>query len=259
MHLLCSNSKMFIKHGMQVCILFGCLSNIAHSEPIQADRPGFSTGTYTVDPGVTHLEFGFQSSYGKGPTSAGEFTAPLINIRAGITSDTELNILADGWTLERNAAQNGTYAQDVLVGIKHRLVASDKYNISVLGYISLPIGNEQGGAGFSPFIGLLWDYSLTQSVSAFGTVQVISSVTDYTRSTNFQPAIGLSFAHSKKISTYVEYYSDISLNLNNDHINTIDAGIAYLLTDDIQLDFNFGVSDDSDAHKFIGAGMAVRF
>ncbi len=38
-----------------------------------------------------------------------------------------------------------------------------------------------------------------------------------------------------------------------------DAGVAYLLTDDIQLDINFGISIDRNSSDFIGAGFAIRF
>ncbi len=75
---------------------FSGLPSTAIAEPIQPDRPGFSTGTYTVEPGLTHLELGFQSAYGNKAGDPDIITGPLLNLRVGLTPSTELNILLDG-------------------------------------------------------------------------------------------------------------------------------------------------------------------
>ncbi len=229
------------------------------AEPIQPDRPGFSTGTYTVAPGKVNLELGFQSSYGDHIGDPDTFTAPLINIRTGLTPSTELNLLIDGWTRERSSSGTTTSTSDLLIGAKHRLLSRDKYNLSLLGFVSLPTGNTPNSGSFTPLLGLLWDYEISSEISAFGTLQFISFVENRRRSNNFQPAIGLAFSHSDKLSTYIEYYRDISLNIDTKNIDMFDAGITYLLNNDMQIDFNFGVSIDRVSSDFIGAGFAVRF
>lgn len=225
------------------------------ADPIQPDRPGFSTGTYTVEPGMTHLEMGFQYDYNGKNGEPDVLTTPLVNVRVGINPKTEINILMDGWS----RTSRDTTVSDILVGVKHRLIESDEYNVSVLGYIALPTGEDSKSGYLNPFIALLWDYNLSDSVSAFGTLQVISNIESNQRATNFQPAVGLSFSHTSKLSTYVEYYRDISLNSNTIDIDMFDAGIAYLLTDDMQIDFNFGLSIDNESSDFFAAGVAVRF
>jgi len=229
------------------------------AEPIQPDRPGFSTGTYTVEPGMVHLEMGFQTSYGDHADEPDTFTAPLMNVRVGLTSTTELNILMDGWSRERLSSGTDTSTSDIMIGAKHRLLTSDQYNLSLLGFVSLPTGSGQDSGEFTPFLGLLWDYEITPEVSAFGTLQFTSFVEDGQRSNNFQPAVGLVFSHTDKLSTFIEYYRDMSLNNITSDIDMFDAGVAYLLTDDIQLDINFGISIDRNSSDFIGAGLAIRY
>ncbi len=229
------------------------------AEPIQPDRPGFSTGTYTVESGVSHMELGFQSEYGNNVGDPDTFTAPLLNFRIGLNTTTELNILVDGWSRERTSTGSVTSSSDLLIGAKHRLIERENYNLSFLGFISLPTGNSPDSGYFTPFVGLLWDYEIKSDISAFGTFQFISFVEGDQRSNNFQPAIGLAFSHTDKIGTYIEYYRDMSLNLSTKDIDMFDAGIAYLLTDNIQLDFNFGISIDRDSSDFVGAGFAIRF
>ncbi len=240
-------------------LLFPGLSFAEPAETIQPDRPGFSTGTYTVAPGVAQLELGFQSDYGNNG-DPDTFTAPLINLRVGLSPATELNVLVDGWSRERTNSGSETSSSDMLLGAKHRLIMAEKYNVSLLGYVSLPTGNTPDSGTFTPFLGLLWDYELDQDISAFGTLQFISFVEGGQRSNNFQPAIGLSFSHTSKLSSYIEYYRDMSLNIRAARdIDMFDAGVAYLLTDNIQLDVNFGVSPDRYASDFFGAGFAIRF
>ena len=250
--------RFFYFCSISFTVLFG-VKHVVNAEPIQPDRPGFSTGTYTVEPGFSHLELGFQSDYGNNPGDPDTFTAPLMNVRVGLTSSTELNILVDGWSRERTSSSTVTSTSDMLIGAKHRLLITDKYNVSLLGFVSLPTGNSPDSGYFTPFLGVLWDYEITPDIGAFGTLQFISFVEDGERSNNFQPAIGLSFTHTDKLSTYIEYYRDMSLNLTANDIDMFDAGFAYLLTDDMQVDVNFGYSINRDASDFIGAGFAIRF
>ncbi len=243
-----------ILYSLLILIPFGL-----QAEPIQPDRPGFSTGTYTVAPGKINVEVGFQSSYGDHAGDPDSFTAPLINVRTGLTPSTELNLLLDGWTREQSSGGSVTSTSDLLVGAKHRLLNRDKYNLSLLGFVSLPTGNAPDSGHFTPFLGLLWDYEVSKEISVFGTFQFISFVEGGQRSNNFQPAVGLSFSHTDKLSTYVEYYRDMSLNIDSADSDMFDAGIAYLLNDNMQLDFNFGISIDRISSDFIGAGFAIQF
>ncbi|NOX08754.1 MAG: hypothetical protein GXP22_04570 [Gammaproteobacteria bacterium] len=176
------------KEKMQRCKLiklliafFLLLPNLLSAEPIQPDRPGFSTGTYTVEPGFSHIEMGIQSDYSNQIGDPDSYTAPLINYRLGLTPNMEFNLLWDGWGLVDGGRQNNTM-NDVFVGIKHRLVVSDSYNISVLGFISLPTGNTADAGHSTPFIALLWDYVITDQILVFGTMQFISFVEDKQRS-----------------------------------------------------------------------------
>ena len=248
---LCKKNKLFVT----LSLLFPTLLN---AEPIQPDRPGFSTGTYTVAPGFSHIEMGVQTDYGNQLGDPDSYTAPLINYRTGLTPNTEFNLLWDGWSVVEGDRQNNTI-NDVFVGIKHRLVVSDLYNISVLGFLSLPTGNSTDAGHSTPFLGLLWDYAINDQILAFGTLQFISFVENEQRSNNFQPAIGFSFTHTETISTFIEYYNDISINLDTQKGRVVDTGIAYLLTPTIQLDFNAGFSLDKYSSDFMGVGIAVRF
>ena len=238
----------FLLSFMPCCLL---------GEPIQADRPGFSTGTYTVKPKTYYMELGFQSDYNN--NNPDSFTAPLLNFRTGINPTTELNILIEGWTRETYNNNSTTSTSDILLGAKHRLTKTDTYNASLLGYFSLPTIDLSNLDDLTYFLGFLWNYNLNPKISAFGTLQFTSVVEENNRNYNIQVALGFNFSHTSKLSSYVEYYRDNSINLKIRNTNTINIGVAYLLTKKIQLDTYIGVSNDNNTSKFIGTGLAIQF
>ena len=220
---------------------------------LAADRPGFSTATTTVAPGRYNIEGGIQWTDGD---NADSYTAPLLNVRIGLTPQTELNVLWDGWT--KTDGTNTNHA-DLGLGAKHKLIVTDSYNISVLGFLFLPTGSDSDSEDINPFLGLLWDRSLSDSIDAFGTLQVVTDREDSKRHYLFQPAVGLAFSHTDKFGSFIEYYRDISLNSNRPDTGVFDAGITYLLNNDVQLDLNGGISLDKHSDDFVGLGVAMRF
>ena len=141
--------------------------------PIVADRPGFSTGTYTVKPGKLNVELGYQYAFNTNLNNKTTQTLPLLVLRTGLSSKVELDLHWDG--LNVDAADNQpseSSSADVSVGGKYRLHESSKYNLSLLGLISLPTGGAPSTSdSIDPLFGLLWDYSLSSFSSLFGAIQ----------------------------------------------------------------------------------------
>jgi hypothetical protein len=240
----------------------------AQTNPIVPDRPGFSTGAYTVKPGRFNIEFGYQYSFNNHNTDTSTHTTPLSNLRIGITSKIEFDLLWDGWNIDDQAESSPeTSVTDASVGGKYRIVEIDKFNLTALGLLSFPVGSSPSTSGhIDPRLGLLWDYSLSNNVSIFGNILANSDVTKGDRNYSIQPIVGVSFCHTSRLGTYLEYNSDIPLHTGGSSEpgsssvqNTIDGGVTYLLTDDIQLDINAGVGLDSETDNFIGTGISIRF
>lgn len=234
--------------GRGVAFILILLPTLGMSEQVVPDRPGFSTGTYTVLPGVWQFEVGIQNSYGENVGDPDSYTAPLFNLRTGLTENTEFNLLWDGIQVTDGGDRNSA---DVMFGAKHRLQESDVYNISLLGYLSVQENR------LAPFLGLLWDHQLMEEIALFGTLQFATSVESGERKTNFQPAIGVNFSHTGALGTFIELYSDMPLD-GGRAASVFDAGITWLPREDLQLDFNFGISLDGRSEDFIGAGVAWR-
>ena len=213
------------------------------------DRPGFSTGTYTVKPGTWQLEMGVQNTYGRNVGDPDSYTAPLLNLRTGLTRGLELNLLWDGVRVVKSKERDVSY---VMFGLKKGLLKSELYNLSVLGYISIQEGR------MAPFIGLLWDRQLNRSTGMFGTIQLVQIIENGERKTNFQPAIGINIGHTDRLSSYFELYFDHPLN-GGKTATVFSTGMAWLMRKHLQFDINMGISIDNRAEDFIGLGMAVAF
>lgn len=240
----------------------------AQTNPIVTDRPGFSTGAYTVKPGRFNIEFGYQYSFNNHNVDTSTHTAPLSNLRVGITEKIEFDLLWDGWNIDdQEDSSPETSVADVSVGGKYRIIEADQFNLTALGLLSLPAGSSPSTSGHvDPRLGLLWDYSLSDKVSVFGNVIANTDVTKGDRNYTIQPIVGLSFSHTSRLGTYLEYNSDIPLHRGalsepgaSSVQNTIDGGVTYLLTDDIQLDISAGFGLDNEVDDFVGTGISIRF
>jgi hypothetical protein len=240
----------------------------AQTNPIIPDRPGFSTGAYTVKPGRIYLEFGYQYSFNNHNMDTSTHTTHLSNLRVGIIKKIEFDLLWDGWNIDYQEDSNPeTSVADASVGGKYWIIEVDKFNLTALGLLSLSVGSSPSTSGHvDPLLGLLWDYSLSSSVSIFVNLLANSDVTKGDRNYSIQPIVGVSFCHTSRLGTYLEYNSDIPLHTggasepgSSSVQNTINGGVTYLLTDDIQLDINAGVGLDSETDNFIGTGISIRF
>lgn len=220
---------------------------------IVPDRPGFSTGTYTVQPKRLNIEIGY--NYTKNNE-----TLPMVVLRTGITKKLELDVMYDGLDIRHNDQQRFTWSSDIIIGGKYRVYESSLYNITLMGLTSLPVEKTThlSVKTITPLIGVLWDYALSEKMTLFGTLQG-STYYDNERVYDFQPALGLSVAHTDKVGSYIEIYSVIPSSSLQNREQVVDGGLTYLLSDDIQVDLNMGIGLNKESDDFIGLGLALQF
>lgn len=242
-------------------IAIASIGALADEEKIAPDRPGFSTGTYTVKPGKLNVELGYQYAFNKNRVDQSTQTFPSMALRTGLSSKVELDLLWDGWNIDDADNQSSkTSVADVSIGGKYRIHESSGYNLTALGLLSLPVGSSPSTSDeIDPTLGLLWDFSLSSQTSLFGVVQASSFKFEGDRAYDAQVAIGASFSHTSQVDTFIEIYTVLPSNSNLDDELVMDAGIIYFLTKDIQLDINAGVGLNNSSSNFIGFGVASRY
>lgn len=231
------------------------------SEAIIPDRPGFSTGTQTVKQNVVNVELGYQYSFNNYDTKPSSHTYPQMVLRTGLSDVAEFDLQWEGINIDKEEDSSTVRSNaDLAIGGKYKLVENEHYNMTLLGIVSLPTGTVPSTSdSVDPLVGLLWDYSLSDTTTLFGTVQASSSQIDHNRVYDQQFSIGTSFSHTETIGSFVEFYTIMPSESSLHNTKTIDGGITYLLTNDIQLDINIGLGLNRYSSNFVGFGFATRF
>lgn len=247
----------FILLGLSVL----ALKLLANEDAIVPDRPGFSTGTQTVKPNIVNVELGYQYAYNNHSPQQSSQTFPQMVLRTGLSENAEVDLLWDGINIHKeDGAEILRSKADLSIGGKYKLLDNDDFHFTAIGILSLPIGSSPLTSGsVDPLVGLLWDYSVSDDNTLFGTVQASSSTMDQNRVYYECFSIGTSFNHTDAFGSFVEFFSIMPSESSLQDTKTIDCGIGYLLTNDIQLDFSIGFGLNKYSSNFIGFGIATRF
>jgi hypothetical protein len=233
------------------------------------DRPSVTNGPYTVDPGHWLLEVGlfeYTRDRYNNDVRLDSFAAGDTNIRLGVTSYAEVDFLFTAYTSILTADKaTGIHSQqsgfsDLTVRSKINLFGDDGgfFAIGLIPSLTLPSGADGiGGRGFAGGVGLPVQLNLPADfqLGMEGTVQTIhepggGSHFDYLNSVSLTRPI------TKKLSTYVEFATDISTMAHSSWIGTVDTALIYQPVNNWELDagVNIGVTKAAnDLFTFIGA------
>lgn len=238
-------------------MLFLCTAYSAsaqHSDPIIAERPGFSSSPWTLAPGVLQVEGGYKySQYGDG-IDIDDHTLPLLLIRVGMLDRLELQINWAGISWVDANGRDFSGANDLSLGVKWQVSGRNAaVPLGIFAGLSLPVGtSELTSDEVDPALGLFWSFS--GIADFFGTV----ALSDSDDESSLVNAAGVSFSLDQNRGAYVEYFGTFTERSRPAHV--LNGGITLLRSNDLQLDVNVGLGLNDEAPDFfVGAGMAYRF
>ena len=167
-----------------------CVPSYAQEEPFAPDRPGFSTGTYTIEQGRIYLELGYEYNFSSQNLKPNYHKVPQTNIRFGLLPNFEMNVMWEGL----KATNDLKFTDEFGLGAKYAMVKAHSYNISIMGICEF--SNFAEGINIDPLLGLLWDYELTSHLYTFGVVQL-----GYENGQDFctEASLGLAFPLGKHL------------------------------------------------------------
>ncbi len=240
---------------------------------LSPDRPDKTESPYTVDAGHFMLEMDFANyTYDKsdGTTTKAWNIAPF-NVKVGLLNDIDLQFVFDDYLNVRteNRAADATATQsgvgDFTTRLKINLWGDDggKTAFALLPFVEFPtstdnLGNDavEGGVIFPLAVKLPGDFDLGLE-TAFSCLR---DDNDNNYHADFINSITLDHGIIGKLSGYLEFFSDISAESHSSWIGTVDTGLEFLLTENVQLDCgcNFGVTRAADDFNPF-AGITVRF
>ncbi|MGH7937387.1 MAG: transporter, partial [Chthoniobacterales bacterium] len=225
---------------------------------LSTDRPDNKESPYTVDADHLQLEMDFANFTvtGTDGVRTDVWKVAPVNIKVDLLNQVDLQFIFDGYLHVRTydeKARPETMTRsgvgDFTTRLKINLWGDDggATAFALLPFIKFStntngLGNNavEGGMLFSLALKLPPDFDLGTEVGA----GVFRNGEDDRRHGEFIQSVTVGHAIVGKLSGYAELFSNVSTERHAGWSGTVDAGISYLVTDNIQLDTgcNFGVT-----------------
>ena len=240
---------------------------------LSPDRPDKTESPYTVDAGHYQLEMDF-ANYTRddsdGVRTRAWNVAPF-NIKAGLLNKVDLQLIFDSYqhvrmddhTTGTTITQSGV--GNITARLKVNLWGNDggQTALALLPYTKFPtstdgLGNHaiEGGLLLPLAVKLPcgFDLGLETGTGFF------QNGSDSNYHADFVNMATLGHAIAGKLSGYVEFFSGLSTERHSGWIGTVDFGLEFLVTENVQLDCgcNFGITRAADDFNPF-AGITVRF
>ena len=239
---------------------------------LSPDRPDETESPYTVDAGHYQMEMDFVNfTYDKtdGPTTKtwdiGDF-----NFKVGLLNHVDFQMVYDNYLNVNTRDSSGHSATqsgfgDFTTRMKINLWGDDGGTtaFALLPYVKFPtatdhLGNNavEGGVIFPLAVSLPYDFDLSTETA----VSLMKNDDNGGYREEFIVSASVDHQLIGKLSGFLEFYSNFATQNRAGWIGTVDAGLEYLVTKNIQLDCDcyFGVTPAApDFNPF--AGITVRF
>ena len=236
------------------------------------DRPDATETPHTVDAGHFQLEMDFANftyNHGGGETTRAWNVAP-VNLKAGLLNNVDLQFVLDNYLhvrVENRANGSTTHSGfgDFTTRLKINLWGNDggQTAFALLPYVKFPtstdhLGNDavEGGVVFPLAVKLPRDFELGAETAA----GIFRNGNDSGHHEEFIASVTVDHAIIGNLSGYLEFFTNFSTERHSSWIGTVDVGLEFRLTENVQLDCgcNAGLTSAADtAHAF--SGVTIRF
>lgn len=237
------------------------------------DRPDKTETPTTVDAGHYQLEMDFANftlDRSNGVRTEIWNVAPF-NLRVGLLNNVELSLVFDSYSHvkaeDRPARRTSTMSGvgDFTTRVKINLWGNDggQTAFALFPFLKFPtntggLGNNsvEGGAIFPLSVKLPWKIDMgMQTGVGFGRNESGSNYHG-----EFVNSVTFSHEIIGKLSGYCEFFSSVSTERNSDWIGTVDLGLTYAVTENLQLDCGCNIGATYAADDFNAfSGISIRF
>lgn len=246
-------------------ISFGITSQEAESmPPIGTDRPDATESSATVPPGTVQIETGgFYTSYEEADVKQEVLGYNTTLIRLGLVDMLELRL---GWNFEEGrTTSNGLKNMNVtsgfsplLAGAKVGITKEEGWlpEIALLVHAYIP---ATASRDYKPEnVTADFRFSLSHTLSERSSIGYnLGAQWGETSSENaYIYTLAYGYGISEKFGLYAELYGDLPKNSSPNHF--WDAGITYLLMNNLQLDATVGSGITDGQDLLLSAGVSYR-
>lgn len=228
-------------------------------EPIQTDRPDQTETSALVPKGFFQMENGFSIE----DTEPGFlYTHPSTLWKYGVSDFFEVRVLTEYINIQRAPNPNVDGLLPIQVGIKTRLLKQNGIvpEAAFIGHISLPgIASEQfQQTFFAPNVRLAFSHDIGDRFSVG--YNAGAAWDGETPRPEFQYTLAVSSSLVAGLGIFGEVYGSVPQQREEEAEWRVDAGLTYLITDNIQADVSAGMGlSDNAPERFISGGLSYRF
>lgn len=244
---------------------------------MSTDRPDKTESPYTVDAGHFQLEMDIVSySYDRDnglpdDTRIETVSIAPMNLKVGLCNRADLQVVLETYTSVRTHVRGTGEVDkrrgfgDITIRMKANIWGNDEgpTAFALMPYVKLPTNQDQLGNN-SVEGGLIVPFAMELPGGwGMGLMTQFDYIRDEVGNGHHPEFVNtITFGHNivGNLAGYVEFFSAVSTERDSEWIGTVDAGLTYGLTEDIQLDagINIGVTRSADDwNPFIG--LSWRF
>ena len=239
---------------------------------LSPDRPDETESPFTVDAGHYQLEMDFANfTYNKSDgTTTKTWDVGDFNFKAGLLNHVDFQLVYDNYLnvhTEDSSGKSTTQSGfgDFTTRLKVNLWGDDggKTAFALLPYVTFPtstdgLGNNavEGGMIFPLAVSLPYDFDLSLETAA----SYMKNDDNGGYHEEFIASASVDHQIIGKLSGFVEFFSNFTTESHSSWVGTVDTGLEYLVTKNIQLDCDcyFGVTPAAaEYNPFVG--ITIRF
>lgn len=229
--------------GLAAMMVAATVQPALAAEPISTDRPDFVESSLVVDAWTLQIEtsVALQREHGWGRRSQ-EVSTPTL-LRVGVGASLELRVETDG-SIHHHADEAGPHIDgygDLSVGLKYHFETPGPAEAStaVLLHVDVPTGSHAfRGHGDQPSLRYVAEWDLPYDC-ALGVMPGLALNVDEQGQRYLTGIAGLTVAHewTEHFRSFVEIAAEeLGSGRHSDTQLAFDTGVAWLLTDNLQLD-----------------------
>ncbi len=233
-------------------------------EPLITDRPDATESPNTMTKGYLQIETGASyDTFQERNIKNENYTYSTTLIRYGLINNLELRFgldFTEGLTTINGIKLNNITSgfSPLLLGIKTSIAKENGLlpEIGLLGHLYLPFSANNDYKPTTTGVDFRFAFGHTISANSSLSYNLGASWRDDTPEASYVYTIAFGQNITNKIGAYAELYGDLPENNNANHL--WDAGLTYLINNDIQLDATVGSSITKGQDLMLSAGISFR-
>lgn len=231
--------------------------------PLITDRPDATEAPSVVQKNYIQVETGaFYESFEDKGFKTEDFTYNTTLIRYGLLDNLELRL---GWNLtdsktflnNQEASQISSFSP-LLLGVKIAITEEKGAlpEIGFIGHLNLPFSVKQAIRPQTTGVDFRFSFAHTLSDRSSFSYNLGAAWGNDSPEANYLYTMAYGYSITEKFGAYAELYGDFPENNKANHL--WDAGITYLLSNNVQLDATVGSSITKGQDILLSAGISFR-